>query len=278
MEPNTVTAGPEDWDDLGVGAVDADWLEALFPAKAAGKRADWLVTLQQNEFDTKTELAALDTTGWDALPLPIAVKSAMRQALAVQPEGTQPPPAEQLVVAGAAAEAPAKEAAVTQLDCVVMDISGSMRARSTLDCDEMQDGRPYSGKTREDVSKVLFHTMIDKTLVFELSHAVGLLAFGERLTPVAITTEYERFHDELGRLDANQGRTKLWDAVAAAADMLTSYAATHGIPDEAPRRVFVLTDGEDNASAKPAWAVAKQLQEQHVVLDAIPLAGANEVT
>ena len=30
-------------------------------------------------------------------------------------------------------------------------------------------------------SKILFHTMIDKTLVFELSHAVGLLAFGKEV-------------------------------------------------------------------------------------------------
>lgn len=55
-------------------------------------------------------------------------------------------------------------------------------------------------RTREDMSKILFHTMVDKTLVFELDHAVGLLAFGKEIQPFPLTREYEQFHDELGRL------------------------------------------------------------------------------
>ena len=122
------------------------------------------------------------------------------------------------VVPPPAAAAPA----ITQCDIIVIDISASMRAHSSLDPDEGHAGTAdgsVSGsdydpsaretttstrRTREDISKILFHTMIDKTLVFELSHSVGLLAFGKEVLPMAITNEYERFHDELGRLDAGQ--------------------------------------------------------------------------
>ncbi len=39
----------------------------------------------------------------------------------------------------------------------------------------------------------------------------------------------------------------------------------------------VLTDGEDNGSRKAAWQTTAFLQEHSIVLDAIPLAGANDV-
>ena len=41
------------------------------------------------------------------------------------------------------------------------------------------------------------------------------------------------------------------------------------------KRVFVLTDGEDNASRKAPWEVAQFLQRHDIVLDAIPLADHN---
>lgn len=40
-------------------------------------------------------------------------------------------------------------------------------------------------------------------------------------------------------------------------------------------RVFCLTDGEDNASHNQYWRVAQYLQENNVILDAIPVAGEN---
>ena len=116
--------------------------------------------------------------------------------------------------------------------------------------------------------------MIDKTLVFELSHAVGLLAFGKEVLPMAITCEYERFHDELGRLDAGQCGTRLYDSIVAAADMLTQYCVAEGL-DGATKRIFVLTDGEDNMSSSLPWSVAQHLQQSGIMLDAIPLAGMN---
>jgi len=156
---------------------------------------------------------------------------------------------------------------VTQVDSVVIDISRSMKAASKMDAD----------KTREDVSKLLFHTMIDKLTGFELSHTVGLVAFGEQVSHLPSTTEYERFHDELGRLDATQGRTKLFDAIYDAAQAAHSeceavMARQPGSPTP-QKRVFVLTDGADNASERAPWHVAQYLQQQKIRCDCIPLAG-----
>ena len=238
------------------------WMEQIFPKKSAEKRQSWLDILQKNEFDTFEDLQHLDD--WSSLALPLAIEMALKAALKSASADAE---IQSNPIPEAAIAAPAPEP-LTQLDCIVMDVSASMRARSTIDPD----------KTREDVSKLLFHTMVDKLVSLELSHAVGILAFGQNLTPVAMTREYERFHDELGRLDANQGRTRLWDAVYQAALMLCDYSAAHpAAPGDPPRalRVFCLTDGEDNCSGKAPWQVAQFLQQRGVTLDAIPVAGAN---
>ena len=256
--------------------LDAAWMEALFPAKSAAKRATWLAALADAEFDTVGELAALDIAAWAGIGLPLAVSSVMQRAVAE--------PAARTALVTLAEPTPRPAAApVDQIDVVVMDVSMSMRARSEVDNGDAND--PDNAlckgfnKTREDVSKMVFHTMIDKTLVFELSHTVGLIAFGATVTPIAITREYEAFHDELGRLDANQRRTRLYDAIQAAADMIDTWEEDNAplLAKDVRKRVFVLTDGEDNASGVAPWAVAKSLQERGVVLDAIPMAGRNPV-
>merc|ERR1712072_1044882 len=99
-------------------------------------------------------------------------------------------------------------------------------------------------ETREDLSKMLFHTMVDSFLCLELEHAIGLLAFGATVEPFPITRKYEDFHTTLGRLDASQGKTKLYDAIKAAGEMVIAYRDAHRLelePD-APLRVFALTD------------------------------------
>ena len=148
-----------------------------------------------------------------------------------------------------------------------------MKARSVIDVD----------KSREDVSKMLFHTIMDKLLSLELSHVVGLLAFGQNVLPVNITREYERFHDDLGRLDARENKTRLYDSVYAAAEMIETYMSDHPELSSSARaspiakRIFVMTDGEDNASTRKPWEVTKFLQERRIVLDTIPVAGVSKV-
>lgn len=154
-----------------------------------------------------------------------------------------------------------------QIDCIVIDVSRSMKARSSID--------PLM--TREDLSKMVFHTMVDSFLCLELEHAIGLLAFGASVEPFAITRKYEDFHTTLGRLDATQGKTKLYDAIKAAGEMVLAYrnACHMELEPDAPMRIFALTDGEDNASTKEAWEVARWLQDHGIVLDAFPMAHKN---
>jgi ubiquitin-conjugating enzyme E2 D/E len=156
---------------------------------------------------------------------------------------------------------------VQQLDCIVLDISKSMKARTTIDPD----------MTREDLSKLVFHTMVDKLLCLEMDHAVGLVSFGADIHRFDVTLDYEMFHTQLGRLDASQGSTRLFDAIVAAADFLRLYRQSHAaeiLPD-APMRVFALTDGEDNASKTLPWELARMLQHHKIVLDVFPMACRN---
>lgn len=151
-----------------------------------------------------------------------------------------------------------------QIDCIVIDVSRSMKARSGVE----------ATMTREDLSQMVFSTMIDSILCLELGQAVGLVAFGASMDSYGIVRDYEQFQTTLGRLDATQGRTRLYDAVKVAGEMVLAYKDAHRTEaiDDVPLRVFVLTDGADNASELAPWEVARWFQEHNVVLDAFPLA------
>ena len=276
------------------------WLRRLLPDQAAGMVAQWAEYLAQQEFDSVAQLQSLSDAGWAALVLPADVKDAMRASVVAPAEpaasshepadstaselpvpGPEPDPAQPVAAIAATssddeldeAEAAAAAAAarlVTQVDVILIDVSGSMKDRSSID----------RLKTREDMSKLLFHTMVDKLVGLELRHAVGLISFGATIAQIgSVTEEYERFHDELGRLDACQGSTKLYDAIWRACDLVESFVVHHAaqlVPrDRLKLRIFALTDGDDNSSDKRAWEVAARLQTAGIVLDAIPVADYN---
>lgn len=160
---------------------------------------------------------------------------------------------------------------VQQIDVIVLDISGSMKSKSSIDPDQ----------TREDCSKIVFHTFVDKMMALEMDHALALVAFGADVSLTqSATREYERFHDELGRLDANQSRTRLYDAIKFAADLALFSRQVlakneGGIASNLVLRVFALTDGEDNASTMLPHDLAAFLQQKKIVLDVFPLACVN---
>ena len=263
---NNTESRDEDWiacahPILKRNNINVEWLTSLFPDKENSKIQSWIGILHANEFETFQDLANLSSADWESLNLPLAIAAGIRSFLVTWTEQA------------------AKESSVNntlpltlidQVDCVVMDVSSSMRSKSHVDRD----------KTREDVSKILFHTLMDKLVSLELSHGVGLLAFGQVLTPIGITREYERFHDELGRLDAKENSTKLYDAIFGAAEMIEGFIKAY--PDQIDhnnlkKRIFVLTDGEDNASTEQPWTVAQYLQQHSILLDAIPVAGSNAI-
>ena len=245
------------------------WINALFPTKADTKRAAWLQVLLDQEFETISDLQLLDQKSWEALDIPLAVRLVLQKSVdeATAADSAATTDTNTVVKTDATLKA---EPPVSQVDCIVIDISGSMKARSAIDAD----------KTREDVSKLLFHTLVDKLITLELEHVVGLLAFGASIIPVNITRDYERFHDELGRLDATQNRTKLYDSILSAADMIETYVSANSCcsagPEPCRKRIFVLTDGQDNASESKPWEVARELQNKGIQLDAIPLAGSDD--
>ena len=80
----------------------------------------------------------------------------------------------------------------------------------------------------------------------KLVSKIGLVAFGENIATIrTLTREFERFHDELGRLDANERRTKLYDALFEAAILLNEAADALPADAKPAKRIFVLTDGQD---------------------------------
>eukprot|EP00658_Telonema_sp_P-2_P050946 TRINITY_DN38987_c0_g1_i1.p1 TRINITY_DN38987_c0_g1~~TRINITY_DN38987_c0_g1_i1.p1 ORF type:complete len:242 (-),score=66.23 TRINITY_DN38987_c0_g1_i1:97-822(-) len=111
-------------------------------------------------------------------------------------------------------------------------------------------------------SSMFFFFFKQKTAYEMLRSLVG--------SEMCIRDRYERFHDHLGRLDANQPRTRLFDAITEAADMLDQYVHEIGRPN-AKKRIFALTDGADNASSRSAWEVAAAMQARGIVVDCIPL-------
>ena len=253
---NLQDMGDDDWVTPDAHHVNMSWMQGLFPDKSIEKVQKWMKILLDNEFETVDDLKLLGSEQWKALSLPLAVETRIRAEL------ESPSTSNVNITPEEVAQSP-----MSQVDMIVVDISASMRARSTLDVD----------KTREDVSKMLFHTMIDKLICLELYHGVGLLAFGEQIHPYSITKEYEQFHDFLGRLDANEGATKLYDSIYKAAEMIETFVSDNPIDNESERkkRIFVLTDGEDNRSSIPPWQVAQFLQQKNIQLDAIPVAKYN---
>eukprot|EP01104_Vermistella_antarctica_P019046 TRINITY_DN7287_c0_g1_i1.p1 TRINITY_DN7287_c0_g1~~TRINITY_DN7287_c0_g1_i1.p1 ORF type:complete len:557 (+),score=101.84 TRINITY_DN7287_c0_g1_i1:87-1673(+) len=269
--PTPAVATPNETD-----SIDIAWVQALFPAKPATKIQQWYDVLRDEELCSTADLLSLQPDDWQQLSLPLAVRTRLQAAIA-------PPPPAAHVTTTSCKDLPTPAAAstithpqpvaddrkFTQLDCIVMDCSGSMRSKSVID----------RLKTREDISKILFLTFIDKLIGLEKPHSVGLIAFGQSIRPIGVMTrDYDSFQDELGRLDATECATKLYDAIMAAADMLDRFAAENKdkLSDDCARRIFVLTDGADNASTYLPWEVAHALQSRHIILDAIPVAGPTE--
>ena len=87
------TDGSDDSEWATVAApIDSAWLADLLPTKGEAKRAQWLSVLLENEFETQEDLRALDAPGWQALDLPLAVKSVIRQSFDAENAEESVPP------------------------------------------------------------------------------------------------------------------------------------------------------------------------------------------
>eukprot|EP01103_Thecamoeba_quadrilineata_P000337 TRINITY_DN10287_c0_g1_i1.p1 TRINITY_DN10287_c0_g1~~TRINITY_DN10287_c0_g1_i1.p1 ORF type:complete len:551 (+),score=131.02 TRINITY_DN10287_c0_g1_i1:91-1743(+) len=168
---------------------------------------------------------------------------------------------------------------IKQLDVVVLDLSGSMRSRAFQN----------SIMTRIEAAQTFFQTYIDKFFAFEFSVAVGLVCFGSNVQKTFdISREYDNFSTELGNVSANQGSTRLWDAIGLAAKMLNEFKedktkANDLVPSsELHCRILCLTDGGDNASTNDVFDVYTHLKSSNIILDSIPIgfedSGRNKIS
>ncbi|KAJ9470359.1 hypothetical protein DIPPA_01506 [Diplonema papillatum] len=108
----------------GETPVDVELLSTMFPGKAAAKLREWVAVLHKEEVERVGDGNRPD---WDALPLPAAVRATLHARFSemLDAKPAPPPPAP--------SPAEPSDALITQLDCVVLDVSCSMTARSTMD-------------------------------------------------------------------------------------------------------------------------------------------------
>jgi len=123
--------------------LDESYLLQLFPTKDESKRQIWLSTLHQNEFETLKDLDSLDNDGWNTLSLPLAVKAVLKAEAKKRPSETKTF-FDRCDIDRSAELLPNKVVRpVRQVDCIVMDISSSMRARSRVDIDKTREDGKY---------------------------------------------------------------------------------------------------------------------------------------
>jgi len=158
---------------------------------------------------------------------------------------------------------------ITEVLEVVFDISSSMDANFV----EFKGGDfPQSSLSRLSSSKVCFGAFIDKTLAFELPHAVGLICFGQNIyDTLPVTRQLNTFETVFGDVIKTEGATNLYPAADLAIKRLKAY--TSGMP-EVKKRIMCFTDGGDN-SGWSAFDVARKVLEEGIIVDAVIVGGSD---
>jgi len=158
---------------------------------------------------------------------------------------------------------------ITEVLEVVFDISASMDANFV----EFIGGDfPQSSLSRLSSSKVCFGAFIDKTLAYELPHAVGLICFGQNIyDTLPVTRQLNTFETVFGDVIKTEGATNLYPAVDLAIKRLQAYTAA--MPD-VKKRIMCFTDGGDN-SGWSAFNVASMVLGAGIVVDAVIVGGSD---
>jgi ubiquitin-protein ligase len=156
---------------------------------------------------------------------------------------------------------------IEQLDMVVIDISASMT------------GKAFKNDilTRIEAAQAFFQAYLDKYHQHEIAAAVGLVQFGHLINlTFPITREFETFSTELGEIEANQSRTRLYEAILLAAETLQKFKSAHAslLAKNATMRVFCLTDGQDNSNFDP-FITYQYLQQHGIIIDSIGIGTDN---
>lgn len=146
---------------------------------------------------------------------------------------------------------------------VIFDKSGSMGTNFGNDGEY----------TRLDAVKQFFESFADRTVGYNLNHAMSLVLFHSSLDRVCSFTENISTFTAVAHQSRHGGGTKLWDAILDAVislrDFKTQYPNTH-------LRILCLSDGEDTSSSSGYLEAAKQLIANNVIMDSVVVGQLSE--
>lgn len=130
---------------------------------------------------------------------------------------------------------------VAQVDVVLLDLSGSM---SESAFDDASSG----SITREGASVAFLCAFVERLTVHGYPHAVGLVAFADRVyvepptRALGVIRGWVTNLEELGQRANRGGATALREALDRALNAISDYRVSIGRPD-LPARILALTDG-----------------------------------
>ena len=138
-----------------------------------------------------------------------------------------------------------------------------------LDKSWSMDDIVVENTSRLDLAKLVFTAFADRTMAYNLKHAIGLTAFSDNFAIISQISEACEAIVHIMNQEADDlktdGRTSLWNAIVFAAGQLEKVKMKY--PD-CQLRVFCLSDGGDNSGCSSAHCI-DVLNSQSIVLDCV---------
>ena len=121
--------------------------------------------------------------------------------------------------------------------------------------------------TRLETVRQVFFAFTNRMDAYDYKTSIGLVTFGSEVTVAcAVTPFFDSFREKIDGVGAT-GDTKLYDAIALAADQLEAFSARH--PRCKHKRVLVLSDGADTKSTTQAFRAFERVRVAGAVVDAV---------
>ncbi|XP_072045592.1 uncharacterized protein [Amphiura filiformis] len=159
----------------------------------------------------------------------------------------------------------------TEAIVIAVDVSGSMDSNSFAR-DDSDDG---SDQSRLEVVQQMFCTFADRSMAYNFQHVVGLVTFNSTPTVTGRLTEFfVEFKAKLEKMRAF-GMTAIYDGISTAIDQFEEIKARF---PHCKRRIICLSDGVDTKSTSNPVTIAKKLELEKIVLDAIHIGTENDQT
>jgi ubiquitin-protein ligase/Mg-chelatase subunit ChlD len=151
---------------------------------------------------------------------------------------------------------PTTEAVILLLDC-----SGSMDSASS-----------FPDMTRIVLSQQVAASFLDRLASYNLPHRVQLCSFSSTFKVLNPFTSIFSNVESKVRALRTEGQTSLFDSIIEATKQLQSAFPSAKVD----KRIFVLSDGEDNCSKNTALAALSALAARRVIVDAVCIGSAED--